>query len=128
MKNNQPTAKDIDEYIAHFSKDIQKQLQSIRELIAKNAPGATEKISYGIPTFALHGNLVHFAAYQDHLGIYPGPSAIVHFAKELQSYDIAKGTIRLPLDQAIPTKLLTKIILFCVEANIEKYMNKKLKK
>jgi uncharacterized protein YdhG (YjbR/CyaY superfamily) len=128
MKNNQPTAKNIDEYIAYFSKDIQKQLQSIRELIAKNSPGATEKISYGIPTFSLHGNLVHFAAYQDHLGVYPGSSAIIHFAKDLQTYDIAKGTIRLPLDQAIPTKLLTKIIQYCVEANIEKYMNKKSKK
>lgn len=128
MKNNQPTAKNIDEYIAHFSKDIQKQLQSIRELIAKNSPGATEKISYGIPTFALHGNLVHFAAYQDHLGFYPGSSAIIHFAKELKTYDTAKGTIRLPLDQAIPIKLLTKIIQFCVESNLEKQMNKKLKK
>jgi uncharacterized protein YdhG (YjbR/CyaY superfamily) len=128
MKNNQPTAKNIDEYIAYFPKDIQKHLQSIRELIAKNAPDAIEKISYGIPTFALHGNLVHFASYQDHLGFYPGPSAIIHFAKELHTYDIAKGTIRLPLDQAIPVKILTKIIQFCVEANIEKYMNKKLKK
>lgn len=128
MKNNQPTAKNIDEYIAYFSTDIQKQLQSIRKLIAKNSPGATEKISYGIPTFALHGNLVHFAAYQDHLGFYPGSSAIIHFAKELKTYDTAKGTIRLPLDQAIPIKLLTKIIQFCVETNLEKQMNKKLKK
>lgn len=128
MKNNQPTAKNIDEYIAYFSKDIQKQLEFIRELIAKNAPGATEKISYGIPTFALHGNLVHFAAYQDHLGFYPGSSAIVHFAKELQTYDIAKGTLRLPLDQTIPAKLLTKIIQFCVESNLEKHTLKKLKK
>jgi uncharacterized protein YdhG (YjbR/CyaY superfamily) len=128
MKNNQPTAKNIDEYIAYFSKDIQKQLEVIRELIAKNAPGATEKISYGIPTFSLHGNLVHFAAYQDHLGFYPGPSAIVHFAKELQTYDIAKGTIRPPLDQTIPAKLLTKIIQFCVESNLEKHTHKRLKK
>jgi len=94
-------------------------------LIAKNSPGATEKISYGIPTFALHGNFVHFAAYKDHIGFYPGPSAIVHFAKDLQAYDTAKGTIRLPLDHAVPTTLLTKIILFCVESNVEKYMNKK---
>lgn len=128
MKNNQPTAKNIDEYIAQFSKDIQKQLESIRELVSKNSPGAIEKISYGIPTFALHGNLVHFAAYKDHLGFYPGSSAIIHFAKDLETYDIAKGTIRLPLDKAIPVKLFTKIVQFCVESNLEKHALKKLKK
>jgi uncharacterized protein YdhG (YjbR/CyaY superfamily) len=127
MKNNQPIAKSIDDYITHFPIDIQKKLQSIRELISKNSPGATEKISYGIPTFALHGNLVHFAAYKDHIGFYPGSSALIQFQKELQTYETAKGTIRLPLDQAIPTKLLTKIIQFCVESNLEKQMNKKLK-
>lgn len=125
MMKNQPAAKTIDEYILHFPKAIQNSLRTIRKLVSDNAPDATEKISYGIPTFALHGNLVHFAAYDTHLGFYPGASALIQFQKELANYDTAKGTIRLPLDTDVPKDLLKKIIQFRVEENLEKHITKK---
>ncbi|MEO6230998.1 MAG: DUF1801 domain-containing protein [Ferruginibacter sp.] len=116
----------IDEYIATFSKDTQKILEKLRVVISKAAPGAEETISYGIPTFTLKGNLVHFAGYKNHIGFYPAPSGIVAFKKELSVYDGAKGSIKFPINQPLPFDLIAKIVKFRVAENLEKAAAKKL--
>ena len=98
MKANKARPKNIDEYIAGFPSDIQKILAKIRSTIKKAAPGAEEKISYQMPTFTLNGNLVHFAAFREHIGFYPTPSGTEKFQKELTAYKGGKGSIRFPLD------------------------------
>ncbi len=118
-------AETIDQYIAEFPKDVQKKLKEIRATIRKAAPKAEEKISYMMPTFALHGNLVHFAAYKNHIGFYPAPRAIEKFKKELSKYEGSKGTVQFPLDEPIPLPLITKIVKFRVAENMEKAAAKK---
>lgn len=113
-------AQTIDEYISGFPKDIQNVLQEIRDTIRKAAPDAEETINYAIPTFKLNGNLVHFAAFQKHIGFYPAPSGINAFKKELSAYDGAKGSVQFPLDQPIPFALITRIVKFRVKENLEK--------
>jgi len=112
--------KNIDEYLDNFAAPSQKILQDIRETIAKAAPNATEAIKYGIPTFQLLGkNLVHFAAYESHIGFYPGARAIPEFEDELKSYNTSKGTIQFPIDKPIPLDLVTKITKFCVKQRLK---------
>ena len=110
----------IDEYIACFPADVQKILQLVREAIKSVAPDATEAIAYGIPTFRLNGNLVHFAGYAHHIGFYPGAEGIEVFMNELSLYKISKGTVQFPLDKPIPYGLIKKITLYRVEKNILK--------
>lgn len=112
--------KDIDEYIANFPVDVQKNLQKIRKTIQKVAPDATEKISYGIPTFVRHGNLVHFAAYDTHYALYPGAGPIKEMSEELKPYDTAKGTVRFPLDKTLPFDLIEKMTLLAAKRNAGK--------
>jgi uncharacterized protein YdhG (YjbR/CyaY superfamily) len=107
----------IDEYIAQFSPEIQKTLHEIRRFIKNEAPEATEKISYGMPTFYLNGNLVHFAAFKDHYGFFPSPSGIDQFEKELAPYRTGKGTLRFSLDKPIPWHILKKVIQFRINEN-----------
>jgi uncharacterized protein YdhG (YjbR/CyaY superfamily) len=107
--------RNIDEYIAAFPKDVQEILQKIRMTIRKAAPDAQEAIKYQIPTFTLNGNLVHFAAYKNHIGFYPAPTAIEKFKKELSIYGSGKGTLKFPLDKPIPFDLITKIVKFRVK-------------
>lgn len=109
--------KNIDEYIAAFPKDIQKKLTKIRETIKNAAPEATEAIAYGMPTFKLNGNLVHFAAFKNHLGFFPTPSGIEVFDKETKPYRTGRGTLRFPLDEPIPFDLVKKIVARRVEEN-----------
>jgi uncharacterized protein YdhG (YjbR/CyaY superfamily) len=116
---------DIDAYIADFPRDVQKILQQIRATIRKAAPGAEEAISYQIPTFRLNGNLIHFAAYQHHIGLYPAPRAEDEFKDELADYDGGKGTVRFPLDQPIPFDLIARIVKFRVKKNSERTRPKK---
>lgn len=110
----------IDEYIATFPADVQAILQKVRETIHKAAPEATEAISYQMPTFKLNGNLVHFAAFKNHIGFYPVPSGIEKFKKELSTYKGAKGSVQFPLDRPIPYTLISKIVKFRVKENLEK--------
>jgi uncharacterized protein YdhG (YjbR/CyaY superfamily) len=110
----------IDQYISEYPGDVQNKLQQIRKLISKNAPGAEECISYGIPTFRLNGNLIHFAAYKNHIGLYPGASGIEAFSDQLGGYETSKGTVQFPLDKPIPVKLIKDIIKFRVMQNLEK--------
>ena len=118
--------KTIDEYIALQSEENALILEKIRETIRTIAPNAEEKISYGIPTFKLHGNLVHFAAYKNHIGFYPGASGVAHFISELSNYNTSKGTIKFQLDEKIPYDLIKKITEFRVNENLQK-LNKKKK-
>lgn len=104
----------IDEYIARYPKNVQPLLQKIRLTIHQAAPGAKEKISYGIPTFTFHGNLVHFGAYPKHIGFYPGAKAIADFRDKLTDYNTSKGTVQFQLDQPIPYTLIREITLACV--------------
>jgi uncharacterized protein YdhG (YjbR/CyaY superfamily) len=110
----------IDEYIAQFPEDIQKKLQELRAAIKASAPDAVEKISYQMPTFFLKGNLVHFAAFKNHIGFYPAPRGIEEFKDELSAYEGSKGTVRFPLDKQIPLDLVGKIVKFRVKDNLEK--------
>jgi uncharacterized protein YdhG (YjbR/CyaY superfamily) len=110
----------IDEYIATFPEDVQKKLEELRATIKACAPDAEEKISYQMPTFALKGNLVHFAAYKNHIGFYPTPSGIQAFKQELSIYEGAKGTVRFPIEAPLPLELIGKIVKFRVAENLEK--------
>jgi len=107
----------MDEYISQFSEEIQDLLNKIRRTIKESVPDAKETINYGIPTFKLKGNLVHFAAFKKHIGFYPTPSGISAFKKELSSYDIAKGSIKFPLNKPIPFDLIRKIVKYRVNEN-----------
>lgn len=112
--------KRIDEHIAGFPKETQAILKKMRATIHKAAPEAEEAFSYGIPTFTLKGNLVHFAGFKSHIGFYPTPSGITKFKKELSAYESAKGSVKFPLDKPIPYELIAKIVKFRVEENLEK--------
>lgn len=120
--------KTIDEYISVFPKDIQEILKKIRATIQKAAPGAEETINYQMPTFTLNGNLVHFAAFKNHIGFYPTPTGIEKFKKELSTYKGAKGSVQFPLDQPIPYSLIGKIVTFRVKENLERAAIKGKKK
>jgi uncharacterized protein YdhG (YjbR/CyaY superfamily) len=124
---NQTTAKDIDEYIEGFPQDVQEILQKVRATIRGAAPEADETIKYGIPTFSLKGNLVHFAAFKEHIGFYPTPTGIEKFKDELSIYETSKGTVQFPLDEPIPFDLIDRIVKFRVTENLEKAEAKKKK-
>ena len=110
----------IDEYIADFPADVQKILQQIRATIKEAAPEAGEKISYGMPTFTLKGNLIHFAAFKNHIGLYPTPNGIEEFKEELSAYKGAKGSVQFPIDKPMPLALITRIVKFRVKKSLEK--------
>ena len=112
--------RDIDNYISGFPDETQVLLLKIRATIKNAAPEAGEKISYQIPTFTLNGNLVHFAAYKNHIGFYPGPSAVKEFEKDLSTFKVSKGTIQFQTGLPLPLNLITKIVKFRVMENLEK--------
>ncbi len=114
------TYKNIDAYISAQPKEVQPTLNKLRKVIVDNAPGVTEAIKYQMPTFVLNGNLIHFAAYKKHIGLYPAPSAIVKFEKDLKAYVTSKGAIQFPLDRDIPYDLVKKIVEFRVAENSSK--------
>lgn len=111
---------DIDSYIASFPEETRKLLQQLRITISKAAPEAKETINYGMPTFTLKGNLVHFAAFKNHIGFYSTPSGIEAFKKELSVYEGAKGSVQFPLAKPIPFDLISKIVEFRVKENLKK--------
>ena len=120
MKKEKPTYADIDDYIHAFPPDIQKKLTQIRRLIKKTVPEAEEKISYQMPAFFLHGVLVYFAAFKDHISFFPTASGIAAFKSEIQAYKNAKGTVQFPLDKPIPLQLIKKIVAYRVKQNKNK--------
>ena len=113
-------ASTIDEYIGGFPEEIQKKLSALRVAIKNEAPDAEEKISYQMPTFAQNGNLVHFAAFKNHIGFYPAPSGIENFKEELARYKTSKGAIQFPLDGEIPLDLVREIVRFRLKENLKK--------
>ena len=120
MDNAKAGITTIDEYIKAFPRETQKILEEIRSTIKAAAPDAQEKISYQMPTFFLNGNLVHFAAFKNHIGFYPVPTGIAKFKKELSVYEQGKGSVQFPLDQPMPLDLITRIVKFRVNENLVK--------
>jgi uncharacterized protein YdhG (YjbR/CyaY superfamily) len=110
----------IDEYIEVQPDEIRLILQKVRSVIQDAAPEATEKISYGMPAFFLHGNLVHFAANKHHLGFYPAPSGLLAFPQGIAKYKSSKGAVQFPFNQPIPYDLIAEIVKFRVVENLEK--------
>ena len=127
MKSNDSGYSSIDEYITTFPEEIQKKLEDLRATIKAAAPEAQEKISYQMPTFYLQGNLVHFAAYKNHIGFYPAPRGIEAFKNELATYDGSKGTVKFPLDKPLPLDLISKIVKYRVTDNLKKAETKPAK-
>jgi uncharacterized protein YdhG (YjbR/CyaY superfamily) len=115
----------IDEYIKTFPKEIQKILETIRQTIKITAPDAEEAISYQIPTFKLNGNLVHFAAFKNHIGFYPTPSGTEIFKKEISVYRSGKGSIQFPIDKPMPLSLIKKIVKYRIKDNSNRIKKKK---
>jgi len=128
MPGEKNTVKNIDEYILGFPENVQLILQKVRTTIKNAAPQAQETINYQIPTFTLNGNLVHFAAYNKHIGFYPTPSGIEKFKTELSAYEGAKGSVQFPLDKPIPYDLISQIVTFRVQENLAKAAAKTKKK
>jgi uncharacterized protein YdhG (YjbR/CyaY superfamily) len=118
----------IDEYIAGFSTEVRTILQQVRATVAKAAPAAKETIKYRLPTFVLNGNLVHFGAFQKHIGFYALPSGHAKFQRELSRYESGKGSVQFPLDKPVPYSLLTQIVKFRVKENLEKAVGRKRKR
>ena len=108
----------IDDYIATFPEEKQIILEELRETIKACALDAEEKISYQMPTFFLKGNLVHFAAFKNHIGFYPTPGAIQAFKQELSIYASAKGSVQFPIEKPLPLDLISKIVKFRVAENL----------
>jgi uncharacterized protein YdhG (YjbR/CyaY superfamily) len=115
----------MDEYINTFPERVRRILQELRQTIREAAPEAEETINYQIPTFTLHGNLVHFAAFEKHIGFYPTPGGMEAFQKELSSYKQAKGSVQFPIGQPLPLPLIRRIVEFRVKENVEQKQKKK---
>lgn len=109
----------IDEYIASFPEETRVKLEQMRGTIKAAAPEAQEKISYQMPTFYLHGNLVHFAAHASHIGFYPTPSGIEAFKDKLTIYKSSKGAVQFPADEPLPLDLVSEIVRFRVGENLK---------
>ncbi|HYV39155.1 MAG TPA: DUF1801 domain-containing protein [Gemmataceae bacterium] len=120
MKTHRTTPKTIDAYISTFPSDVQAILQTLRTTIQKAAPAAEETIKYQMPTFVLNGNLVHFAAWKKHIGLYPPLKASGAFREELAPYAGPKGCLKFPLDKPMPLGLIRKIVKIRVEENRNK--------
>ena len=128
MKTVKTAPRTIAEYIAGFPSDVRERLVKIRMTIRKAAPEAEETISYQIPTFTLKGNLVHFAAFKNHIGFYPTSTGIEKFKNELSDYEGAKGSVKFPYDKPVPCDVISKIVKFRVKENLERAEAREKKK
>ena len=120
MSENKAVIGSTDDYIAAFPPEVRQKLEIIRAVIKEAAPDAAEKISYQLPTFKLNGNLVHFAAFKNHIGFYPGASGIQAFQHELSAYKWAKGSVQFPMKEPLPLDLISRIVKYRVAENSEK--------
>jgi len=120
MDRIESTCDTVDTYIAGFPPDVQHILQKIRAIIKEEAPDATERIAYGMPTYTMVKNLIHFAGYAKHIGIYPTPTGIEAFKDELSGYKNAKGSVQFPLSLPIPYELIRRITRYRVEEQSNK--------
>ena len=117
MRASRKVFRTIDEYIVTFPRNVQVILKELRRTIRDSAPEAEEAITYGMPAFKLNGNLVFFAAFKNHIGFYPTPSAIEAFKEELSDYEVSKGTIRFPMNRPVPLDLVRRIVAYRVKEN-----------
>ena len=124
MTPDQEAPQTIDAYIAGFPEEVQAILQLIRRTIHETAPEATEAISYRMPTFKLHGNLVHFGAFKSHIGFYPVPSGMEAFKDELAAYKQGKGSVQFPLNKPMPLDLIRRMVEFRVQESKGKAANR----
>ncbi len=120
----QTAIKTVPEYLSGFPASTKKMLIQIRKIIREAVPESTETISYGMPTYKMERNLIHFAGYKNHIGLYPGPVFLNAFAKEISGYETSKGTIRFPLDAPLPISLIDKIVKCAVEENKKNTLKK----
>ena len=125
MKERGRNITTIDQYLKICPKEAKERLESIRAFIRKLAPEAQEKISYQIPTYYLNGNMVHFAAFKNHIGLYPTSSGVRVFEEELKKYKHSRGSIQFPMDEALPLGLVKRIVKYRVEESRRKGMKGK---
>jgi uncharacterized protein YdhG (YjbR/CyaY superfamily) len=128
MKSSNRKHTTIDEYIADQPTAIRPFMEKLRQIVNKNAPGAQEVISYGMPAYKLHGMLLYFSAFTNHYSLFAFPRAIMAFKDKLKGYQSSKGTIRFQLNKPVPVKLITEIVKFKVNENIKKHQMKELAK
>lgn len=120
--------KDVDSYIAKFSAEVGKVLEEVRQVIQRAAPGAKEIISYQMPAYRQHGILVYFAAWKEHIGLYPPISGDATLQKAVAKYAGPKGNLQFPLDEPMPFKLIERIVKLRVKQDAAKAAQKKIKK
>ena len=125
MEMKEEPAKSVDEYISRFPPAVRARLTALRTAILKAAPGACERISYGMPAFELAGPLLYFAAFERHIGLYALPSAMIEFKDRLGGYKSGKGSVQFPLDEEMPYVLIGDIVRFRVRENERKAAEKK---
>jgi uncharacterized protein YdhG (YjbR/CyaY superfamily) len=110
----------IDEYIESFPFEVQSGLRSLRACIREELPGAVEKISYGLPTFYLYGNIIHYGAFRDHYGIFPGASVLDHFSEAVLPYRSGRGTLRFSLEMELPLDLIRQLVRYNLSSTLAK--------
>jgi uncharacterized protein YdhG (YjbR/CyaY superfamily) len=114
MRSNLPPPADVTEYLARCAPEVRTQLTALRRLIQHAAPAAVETLAYGMPTYRQGVNLVHFAAFPQHIGFYPTPAGMTAFAAEFAGYVSGKGSVQFPLDQPLPLDLIERVVRFRV--------------
>jgi uncharacterized protein YdhG (YjbR/CyaY superfamily) len=112
-----PTARNVDEYLAGVPKEARATLEKLRKTIRAAAPMASEGISYQMPMYKHHGMVVGFAAFKNHCSIFPGSAVMEAYKEELKPYDTSKGTIRFPADKPLPATLLKKLVRARIKEN-----------
>ncbi len=120
MDTSEGQPETIDEYIGSCPEGVRDKLRTLRQVIKEEAPEAGETIKYRMPTFVLNGNLVHFAAFKNHIGFYPTPSPMEEFREELSGYKTSKGAIQFPIDEPLPLSLIRRIVRSRVKENLGK--------
>ena len=122
LKDKKPQS--IDAYISLQEAFMRPKLEQIRKTICKAAPSAEETISYSMPAFKFHGMLVYFAAFKNHLGFYAMKDAMIHFKDEVEQYQTGMATLQFQWDKPLPVKLITEIVKFRAQVNIDKKESK----
>ena len=128
MKINKLGFSSIDEYLAAQPPGIREKLKKLRQTITKAAPEAEEVISYQMPAYKFHGMLVYFAVFKNHISFFPTSSGVQFFKDKLTAFEISKGTIKFPLDNPIPLRLVAEIVKFRLQENTDKHFLKKIAK
>lgn len=117
MKKGKGAPESVDAYIAGFAPEVRTVLRKMRATVRRAAPGAEEKISWGMPAYVQDGMLTFFAAFTNHVSLFPGPGGLEKFKKELAPYGTSKGTVKFPLGTPVPYGLIARIVKFRVKEN-----------